>query len=78
MGDRQRPSDTPLRQLYFDAKPVDGLELQIGSLGFNLGENTEVTGYDNDSYVVGERVQLKMPKRLYFDEVSFTHGYVGD
>ena len=70
--------DIPLRQLFFDAKPVDGLEMQVGSLAFNLGENTEVTGYDSDAYVVGERVQITHPKKLYFDEISFTHGYVGD
>lgn len=70
--------DIPLRQLYFDAKPIDGVEVQVGGLGFNLGENTEVTGYDYDGYVVGERVQITRPKKLYFDEISLTHGYVGD
>ena len=71
-------ADTPLRQLYFDARPVDGVEVQVGGLSFNLGENTEVTGYDSDAYLVGERVQITRPKKLYFDEISFTHGYVGD
>lgn len=77
-GTGSRKGDIPLRQLYFDAKPVDGVEVQVGSLNPNLGENTEVTGYDYDGYVVGERVQLTTPKRLFFDEISFTHGYLGD
>ncbi|MFM9905486.1 MAG: hypothetical protein ACKVQJ_13060 [Pyrinomonadaceae bacterium] len=67
-----------LRQLYFDAKPGNGFEFQIGSLSFNNGEGTEATSYDNDGYIVGERLQIRRPKQLYFDEISATSGYVGD
>lgn len=71
-------NDLILRQLFFDAKPVDGLEIQVGGLAFNNGENTEITGYDNDGYLTGERVRITRPKRLYFDEISVTRAYVGD
>jgi hypothetical protein len=67
-----------VRQLYFDAKPVKGLELQVGGLSFNYGDYTEVTGYDSDGYLVGERIQVRLPKKLYFDEISATNGYLGD
>ena len=67
-----------LKQLNFDAKPVTGLEFQFGGLGLNNGENTEITGYDNDAYLTGERVALRKPKKLYFDEISVANGFIGD
>lgn len=67
-----------LKQLYFDAKPVKGLEIQIGGIAPTNGENTEVTGYDNDSYIMGERIAVRSPKNLYFDEISFTNAHIGD
>ena len=67
-----------LKQLYFEAIPVKGLDIQVGGLGVRNGINTEITGYDNDGYLVGGRISLKFPKRLYFDEVSVTSAYLGD
>jgi hypothetical protein len=67
-----------LKQLYLEAKPFKGIELQYGSLYPNRGENTEITSYDNDLYLMGERVSLKRPKNLFFDEVSATYGFIGD
>ncbi len=66
------------RQLYFDAKPVDGIELQYGSLGFNRGVNTEITSYDEDGYIAGERLIVRKPQYFYFDELSVTYAYLGD
>ncbi len=66
------------RQLYFDAKPTKAVEVQIGGLYVNYGENTEVTTYDNDGYITGERVLLRLPKKLYFDEISVTYGRLAD
>ena len=60
---------------YFDAKPVKQLEILVGSVGTNNGENTEITGYDNDVYFTGERIFVRAPKQLYFDEISFTNAY---
>jgi hypothetical protein len=67
-----------LKQLYFDAKPIKPVEVQFGGIAIANGENTEITGYDNDNYLTGERLVLRLPKKIYFDEVSFTNGYVGD
>lgn len=67
-----------LKQLFFAAKPVAGLEVQYGGLYFLRGESTEITGYDNDGYLIGQRVSLKRPKQLFFDEISATYGYLGD
>ncbi len=67
-----------LKQLYFDAKPVKGLEFQFGGIPFNNGENTEITTYDNDAYLTGERIAVRMPKKYYFDEISAANGYIGD
>ena len=65
-----------LKQLYFDAKPVTGLELQYGGLYFNQGASTEITGYDYDAYLAGERIRLTRPANFFFDEISITYAYV--
>lgn len=65
-----------IKQLFFSAKPVDGLELQFGGLHFNRGELGEHITYDNDGYLVGERVTWRRDnKRL--TEVSVTAGFFG-
>jgi len=64
--------------LYFDAKPVKPIEVQFGGIGINTGENTEITAYDNDVYLTGERLIVRAPKKLYFDEISLSNGYLGD
>lgn len=71
-------TDIFLKQLYVDAKPVKGVEIQVGGITPNNGENTEVTGYDNDAYLMGQRVSIKIPKKLYFDVISIANGYFGD
>ena len=79
VGDHARgATNLYLKQLYFSAKPAAGLELQYGGLYLLRGESTEITSYDNDGYVVGQRVTLRRPKQLFFDEVSVTYGYLGD
>lgn len=67
-----------LKQLYFNAEPAAGVELQYGGLYILHGESTEITGYDYDGYLTGQRVSLKRPQNLYFDEISFTSGFLGD
>jgi hypothetical protein len=67
-----------VRYLYASAAPVKGLELQIGGIGLVRGESTEITSYDNDGYVMGERLTLKQPARFYLDEISVSAGYLGD
>jgi hypothetical protein len=67
-----------LKQLYFSAKPVKEIEVQFGGIGVTNGENTEIIGYDNDVYLTGERVVVRQPKHLYFDEIGVTYAYIGD
>jgi hypothetical protein len=67
-----------LKHLYFDAKPAKWIEIQAGGFSVTSGENTEITGYDNDVYVMGERVSIRRPKDLYFDEISVTNAFIGD
>lgn len=67
-----------VRYLYASAVPVKGLEVQVGGLGLVRGESTEITSYDNDGYIVGERVTVKQPARFYLDEISLSAGYLGD
>src|SRR5262245_39743409 len=61
-----------VKQLYGAVAPIRGLELQLGGLYLNHGENTEVTSYDDDGYVMGERITLRRPSLAYFDEISVT------
>ena len=70
--------DLNLRQLYFDAKPDKHVEVQVGGLFVNYGDNTEIVTLDNDTYIMGERLQLRAPKKLYFDEVSVTYARLAD
>ena len=57
-----------------------------GSTGWGTGraqtnlyvKQLYITGYDNDSYFMGERVTVRAPKQLYFDEISAANGYFGD
>ena len=55
-----------------------GIELTYGGLGFVRGESTEITTFDNDGYMVGARATVKRPADLFLDEITVTHGYVGD
>lgn len=67
-----------LRQLFFAAQPVSGVELQYGGLYLERGESTEITSYDNDGYVMGQRVSVKRPKNFFLDEITVTYGHLGD
>ena len=67
-----------LKQLFFAAAPIKGLDMSYGGLAFVRGDSTEITSYDNDGYLVGLRVSVKRPKDLYLDEITFTSGYLGD
>ncbi len=72
-----RVADVYLKQLFFAAAPVNSVQFSFGGLAFVRGESTEATTYDNDGYLVGERVSAVRPD-LFFNEITFTNGYVGD
>lgn len=77
-GTGKPQSNVYLKQFYFDAKLNKKIEVQIGGLSINSGENSEATTYDNDGYITGERVIIRDPKSIYFDEISATNAYFGD
>jgi len=78
LGTGQAATNLYLKQLYFAAQPVNGVEMQYGGLPIVRGESTEITSYDNDGYLMGERLTLKRPQQLFFDEVDVTFAYLGD
>ena len=59
-----------LKQLYVTAKPYSGVELQYGGLPIVRGESSEITSYDNDGYLMGQRLTVK--------DLTLTAGYLGD
>ncbi len=73
LGDWQKT--LAVRTLYFAAQPIAGVEGQYGSMYIVRGESSEITTYDEDGYVIGERVSVRRPKNLFFDEMSATVGY---
>ena len=77
-GTGARQTTLFVKQLYFQARPLKGLEIQFGGLPVTNGVSTEATGYDNDAYITGERLRLKYPKKLFFDEISVTYAFIGD
>lgn len=64
------------KQLFVTAQPVAGVEGQLGGLYIVRGESTELTTYDEDGYIMGERISVRRPKDLYFDEISLTNAYL--
>src|SRR5450759_1791837 len=69
--------DHYMKQLYASAAPVRGLELQYGGIYITRGETDEFISYDDDGYLVGERVTARRPKELYLDEISVTRAAIG-
>jgi hypothetical protein len=67
-----------MRELYFSATPVKPVTVEFGSFGIERGYSTEITTFDEDGYLSGERIRLHDPKHLFFDEVAFTNAYFGD
>ena len=67
-----------VKQLYASVQPWREVEAQVGSLYAIRGETTEITNYDNDVYLTGERVTVRAPPHLIVDAITFTRAYVGD
>lgn len=77
-GTGERAWDPNVRQLYLSATPLRGATFEVGGLGFLRGEATEITTWDNDGFMTGERATLRRPQELFLDEISVTTGFVGD
>jgi hypothetical protein len=67
-----------LRELFFSGTPVKAVTVEFGSFGIERGYSTEITSFDEDGYLSGERVRFRDAKHLFFDEVGFTNAYFGD
>lgn len=67
-----------MRELYISATPVKAVTVEFGSLGIERGYSSEITTFDEDGYVSGERVRVHDSKHLFFDEIGFTNAYFGD
>ncbi len=74
LGTYQGPFN--VKQWFFSAEPVRGWEFQVGGLFMNRGEMAEHITYDNDAYIVGERVTYR-PEKKRITQVSVTAGYFG-
>jgi len=59
-----------VKQLFLTAKPRERVEFQYGGLPIIRGESTEITSYDNDGYLMGQRLNI--------GDVTLTAGYLGD
>jgi hypothetical protein len=78
VGAGPRDYNLSVKQLFVDAQPLPGVTGSIGSLYFWRGEATEITTFDNDGYLTGERLSVARPRELFFDELLVTRAYVGD
>ncbi len=77
-GDGDLATNIYLKELFLAASPWKSLEIQFGGIGINRGESTEITSYSNNGYLMGERVTVSRPDKLFFDEISVTGAYIGD
>jgi hypothetical protein len=66
-----------LRQLYASATPINAVTFEFGSLPIDRGQNSEITSFDDDGWITGERVRVQDPKHLYFDRMDATFAYLG-
>jgi hypothetical protein len=67
-----------MRELYVSASPVKPISVEFGFIGIERGLSTEITTFDDDGYLDGERIRVRDPKHLFFDQVGFTNAYFGD
>lgn len=67
-----------LRELYISATPVKPVTVEFGSFGIEHGYGSEITTFDDDGYISGERIAVHSPKQLFFDKIEFTNAYFGD
>ena len=78
VGTARAQSNLFLKQLNLQVRLWEEIDVQYGGLDFARGESSEITSYDFDGYLVGERLRIRRPKQIFFDEASITYGYLGD
>lgn len=65
------------RELYIRATPVDAVTVEVGSFGIERGLSSEITTFDDDGYISGERIRFHDPKHLFFDQIGYTNAFFG-
>lgn len=78
LGTGEFSGQLSLKQLYLAAAPLRGMTFEFGGLSAVRGETTEITNLDNDTYLVGERMNLKRPALVWLDDLAVTFAYLGD
>jgi hypothetical protein len=78
IGTSPRSQNLVFKELFVVAQPTIALELQAGGLYIARGESTEATSYDNDGYIVGERLVVRRRLASFVDEISLTRAFLGD
>ena len=78
LGTGKARSNLYVKHLYLRALPVHGVEVQYGGLDIWHDESTDITGYAYNGYIVGERLSIKRPRELFFDDISVAFGEVAD
>jgi len=66
-----------VRDLYASVSPIKQLTVEFGSIQIERGYSSEITTFDDDGFIAGERVRLH-DAHLGVDEISFTSAYLGD
>jgi len=67
-----------VRQLYFAAKPTRTFEFQVGSLPILKVKTPKPLPMTTTEYISGERIIIRNPRKLFFDEIAATSAYIGD
>jgi hypothetical protein len=67
-----------VRDLYASATPVKALTFEFGGIPIERGVGTEITTFDEDGYISGERMRVHDASHLFFDEIDVTGAYLGD
>jgi hypothetical protein len=66
-----------LKQLFVAAVPLRDVEIQAGGLYVRRGEDDDITTFDEDGYLVGERLTIRRPDRLFLNEITVTRASLG-
>lgn len=74
-GINNTQKNVAVRTLSLAARPIEGIDAEAGGLAIVRGQSTEITSYDEDGYVTGERLRIRRPAQLFFDEISATNAY---
>jgi hypothetical protein len=67
-----------VRDLYLSATPIKAVTLEFGAIPIERGMGSEITTFDDDGYISGERIRVHAPEFLFFDQIAVTTAYLGD